>query len=136
MSKAKKEIIQAAAIKLLSNIVESMPNANYKFIMGSATALVAANASKYLDSMLTPLMDQDGYIDTSSIKTILDGGFNASGGKVSIDLFPANGGLLSLFVKPLTLTIPKEDIDALIDEIEENSVKEVQLASSTMPKQA
>ena len=113
-----------------------MPNANYKFIMGSATALVAANASKYLDSMLTPLMDQDGYIDTSAIKTILDGGFNASGGKVSIDLFLANGGLLSLFVKPLTLTIPKEDIDALIDEIEENSVKEVQLASSTTPKQA
>ena len=44
------------------------------------------------------------------MKAIINGGFDASGGKISMDLFKNQTGLLSMFVKPLTLTITKDDI--------------------------
>ena len=46
----------------------------------------------------------------SVIIGIINGGFDASGGKISMDLFKNQGGLLSMFVKPITLTITKDDI--------------------------
>lgn len=83
--------------------------------------------------------DNEGFIDTDVIKTIVNGGFEASGGKVSIDLFKNTGGLMSMFVKPITLTITKKDIDGLISEIEQNSIEDVRLSnesSNQVPVQA
>lgn len=43
MSKVKKEIVEAAAIKLMTNITSTMPTTAYKFLLGSATALATMN---------------------------------------------------------------------------------------------
>ena len=46
---------------------------------------------------------------------------------------------MSMFVKPITLTITKKDIDGLISEIEQNSIEDVRLSnesSNQVPVQA
>jgi hypothetical protein len=73
--------------------------------------------------------DENGLIETQKIKQIYQSAFAASGGKLQIELFNKPDSLISLFVKPLTLTISQQDIDALMNEVESNSaVTEVALA--------
>jgi hypothetical protein len=72
--------------------------------------------------------DENGLIETQKIKQIYQSAFAASGGKLQIELFNKPDSLISLFVKPLTLTISQQDIDALMNEVEANSaVTEVAL---------
>lgn len=73
--------------------------------------------------------DSEGFIDIDAMKAIINGGFEASGGKLSIDLFKNSGGIMSLLVKPITLTITKSDIDGLMHEIEQNSIEDVRLSN-------
>lgn len=73
--------------------------------------------------------DSEGFIDIDAMKAIINGGFEASGGKLSIDLFKNSGGIMSLLVKPITLTITKSDIDGLMREIEQNSIEDVRLSN-------
>lgn len=68
------------------------------------------------------------------MKAIINGGFEASGGKLSIDLFKSNGGIMSLLVRPITLTITKSDIDGLMHEIEQNSIEDVRLSNESSNK--
>lgn len=68
------------------------------------------------------------------MKAIINGGFEASGGKLSIDLFKNNGGIISLLVRPITLTITKSDIDGLMHEIEQNSIEDVRLSNESSNK--
>lgn len=49
MGKVKKEIVEAAALKLLSNITSTMPSTTYKFLLGSMSALAALNKGKAID---------------------------------------------------------------------------------------
>jgi phage tail sheath gpL-like len=110
MSKVKKEVVEAAALKLLANITATMPTPTYKFLLGSISALATINNGQKIHEMLGLVADNDGYIDVTMIKTLINGGFEASGGKITLDLFNNQNGLLSLFIKPLTLTITKDDI--------------------------
>lgn len=71
--------------------------------------------------------DHEGYVDLSQVRAVIDGGFSASGGKISVDLFKKQTGLLSLLVSPLTLTISKQDIDELLDEVEKEAIPNVSL---------
>lgn len=50
--------------------------------------------------------------------------FKASGGKLSVELFSNPGSLVSLLVKPVTLTITQADVDELMAEVELNAVVE------------
>ena len=75
--------------------------------------------------------DSEGFIDIDAMKAIINGGFEASGGKLSIDLFKSNGGIMSLLVRPITLTITKSDIDGLMHEIEQNSIEDVRLSNES-----
>ena len=68
------------------------------------------------------------------MKAIINGGFEASGGKLSIDLFKNSGGIISLLVRPITLTITKSDIDGLMHEIEQNSIEDVRLSNESSNK--
>lgn len=43
MSKVKKEVLEAAVVKLLAKITSTMPTPTYKFLLGSATALMTVN---------------------------------------------------------------------------------------------
>lgn len=110
MSKVKKEVIEAAALKLLSDITMTMPTPTYKFLLGSISALATLNNGQKIHEMLGLVADKDGYIDLNMVKAVINGGFNASGGKISMDLFTNQNGLMAMLVKPLTLTITKEDI--------------------------
>ena len=75
--------------------------------------------------------DSEGFIDVDAMKAIINGGFEASGGKLSIDLFKNSGGIVSLLVRPITLTITKSDIDGLMHEIEQNSIEGVRLSNES-----
>lgn len=75
--------------------------------------------------------DSEGFIDIDAMKAIINGGFEASGGKLSIDLFKNSGGIMSLLVRPITLTITKSDIDGLMHEIEQNSIEDVRLSNES-----
>ncbi len=110
MSKVKKEVVEAAALKLLSDITMTMPTPTYKFLLGSISAVATMNNGQKIHEMLGLVADNEGYVDLDMLKTIINGGFDASGGKISMDLFKNQTGLLSMFVKPLTLTITKDDI--------------------------
>jgi hypothetical protein len=110
MSKVKKEVIEAAALKLLSDITMTMPTPTYKFLLGSISAVATMNNGQKIHEILGIVADNEGYVDLDMLKTIINGGFDASGGKISMDLFKNQGGLLSMFVKPITLTITKDDI--------------------------
>jgi hypothetical protein len=110
MSKVKKEIVEAAILKLMADITMTMPTPTYKFLLGSISAIATMNNGQKIHEMLGLVADNDGYIDLDMLKTIVNGGFDASGGKISMDLFKNQTGLLSMFVKPLTLTITKDDI--------------------------
>lgn len=134
MTKVKREIIEAAVVKLMANITATMPTMTYKFMFGGATALASLNNGAKIHEMLGLVADQDGFIDFDAMKAILDGGFAATEGKVTIDLFNKPTGLMSLLVKPLTLTITKQDIDGLLAEIEQNAVHDVALSSTTEMK--
>lgn len=110
MSKVKKEVIEAAALKLLSDITMTMPTPTYKFLLGSISAIATMNNGQKIHEILGLVADNEGYVDLDMLKTIIYGGFDASGGKISMELFKNQGGLLSMFVKPITLTITKDDI--------------------------
>lgn len=130
MSKVKKEIIEAAALKLLSDITMTMPTPTYKFLLGSISAIATLNNGQKIHELLGLVADDTGYIDLSMVKSIINGGFNASGGKITMDLFNNQGGLMSMFVKPITLTITKEDIQKILNEVEQQAIQDVQLQST------
>lgn len=127
MSKVKKEVLEAAIVKLLAKITSTMPTPTYKFLLGSASALMTVSNQKKVDEMLGTVADTEGYIDLDQVHAVIDGGFNASGGKISIDLFKKTSGLMSLLVSPLTLTISKQDIDELLAEVEQQAIPNVSL---------
>lgn len=127
MSKVKKEVIEAAALKLLSDITMTMPTPTYKFLLGSISALATLNNGQKIHEMLGLVADKDGYIDLNMVKAVINGGFNASGGKISMDLFANQNGLMAMFVKPITLTITKEDIQKILTEVEQQAIQDVQL---------
>lgn len=127
MSKVKKEVIEAAALKLLSDITMTMPTPTYKFLLGSISAVATMNNGQKIHEILGIVADNEGYVDLDILKTIINGGFDASGGKISMDLFKNQGGLLSMFVKPITLTITKDDIQKLLMEIESQAIQDVSL---------
>lgn len=129
MSKVKKEVLEAAVLKLLAKITTTMPTPTYKFLLGSATALMTVNNRKKVDEMLCTVADADGYIDLDQVRAVIDGGFDASGGKISIDLFKKTSGLMSLLVSPLTLTISKQDIDELLAEVEQEAIPNVSISN-------
>lgn len=127
MSKVKKEVVEAAALKLLSDITMTMPTPTYKFLLGSISAVATMNNGQKIHEMLGLVADNEGYIDLDMLKTIVNGGFDASGGKISMDLFKNQTGLLSMFVKPLTLTITKDDIQKILNEVEQQAIQDVKL---------
>lgn len=128
MSKVKKEVIEAAALKLMSDITMTMPSTTYKFLLGSISALATMNNGQKIHEMLGLVADNEGYIDLDMLKAIVNGGFDASGGKISMDLFKNQTGLLSMFVKPLTLTITKDDIQKILNEVEQQAIQDVKLS--------
>ena len=128
MSKVKKEVVEAAALKLLSDITMTMPTPTYKFLLGSISAVATMNNGQKIHEMLGLVADNEGYIDLDMLKTLIDGGFDASGGKISMDLFKNQTGLLSMFVKPLTLTITKDDIQKILNEVEQQAIQDVKLS--------
>ena len=127
MSKVKKEVIEAAALKLLSDITMTMPTPTYKFLLGSISAIATMNNGQKIHEILGLVADNEGYVDLDMLKAIINGGFDASGGKISMDLFKNQGGLLSMFVKPITLTITKDDIQKVMSEVEAQSIPDVTL---------
>lgn len=130
MAKVKKEIMDAALIKLLDRINTTMPNNTYKFLLGGATGLMSIAGLEKINQALDAFADANGLIETEHIKTIYSEAFRASDGKLQIDLFNNPNGLLSLFVKPLTVTITKDDIDEIMKEVESNAV----VNEVTLPK--
>lgn len=128
MSKVKKEVVEAAALKLMSDITMTMPSTTYKFLLGSISALATMNNGQKIHEMLGLVADNEGYIDLDMMKAIINGGFDASGGKISMDLFKNQTGLLSMFVKPLTLTITKDDIQKILNEVEQQAIQDVKLS--------
>ena len=131
MSKVKKEVVEAAALKLMSDITMTMPSTTYKFLLGSISALATMNNGQKIHEMLGLVADNEGYIDLDVIKAVVNGGFDASGGKISMDLFKNQTGLLSMFVKPLTLTITKDDIQKILNEVEQQAIQDVKLSPVT-----
>lgn len=134
MSKVKKEVIEAAALKLLSDITMTMPTPTYKFLLGSITTLATMNNGQKIHEVLGLVADNEGYIDLSMLKAIINGGFDASGGKISMDLFKNQNSLMSMLVKPLTLTITKEDIQKILNDVEQHAIQDVSLSQNQQPQ--
>lgn len=128
MGKVSKENVRLELMNMLAKITQTMPSATHKFALGTASALIATNASQYINDMLTPISDGEGYVDTEKARAVMYGGFDAAGGKIQVELF--NGkGLLNTFVKPVTLTITKQDFDDLMANVETHCIKEASLSN-------
>lgn len=122
MAKVKKEIIEAALLKLVDKITSTMPNNTYKFLIGGAAGLLSLGNMGKINEVIAMFQDENGLIETENIKHIYESAFKQADNKLQIELFNKQNSLLSFLVKPITLTITKEDIDQLMKEIEENSV--------------
>lgn len=127
MAKVKKQMVEAALLKFLTKVTQTMPSTTYKFLLGSASAFAALKNVTILDGFLAQLSDAQGLIETDDIKKIVDSGFDAADGKIQIELFNSKTSLLSLLVKPLTLTINKQDVYDMIRELEETGIQNVSL---------
>jgi len=88
-----------------------MPNSTYKFLLGGAAGLMSMLGFNKIREAIKQMSDKDGLIETCQLRTIYDSAFKAAGNKLSIELFNKPDSLLSLLVKPVTVTITKEDID-------------------------
>jgi hypothetical protein len=62
MSKVKKEVIEAAALKLLSDITMTMPTPTYKFLLGSISAVATMNNGQKIHEILGLVADNEGYV--------------------------------------------------------------------------
>jgi hypothetical protein len=60
MSKVKKEVVEAAALKLLSDITMTMPTPTYKFLLGSISAVATMNNGQKIHEMLGLVADNEG----------------------------------------------------------------------------
>lgn len=132
MAKVKKEIVEAALIKFVYDVGNTMPKSLYKFILGGSLGLFSvANNDKLktvFNNFVNAFQDENGLIDTSKLQYVYEQAFKASDGKIQIELFNKPDSLLSLFVKPITLTITKQDFDKVLAEINSNAAtSEVQL---------
>lgn len=125
MAKVKKEIVEAALIKFVYDIGNTMPKSLYKFILGGTLGLISITNNDKLkttfNNFLNAFQDEDGLIDTSKLQCVYEQAFKASDGKIQIELFNKSDSLLSLFVKPVTLTITKQDFDKILNEINSTS---------------
>ena len=70
MAKVKKEIIEAAMLKLIDNITSTMPNTAYKFLLGGAAGLLSLGGLDKLKGTITMFQDENGLIETHNIKQI------------------------------------------------------------------
>lgn len=130
MSKVKKDVIEAAVVKLMADITATMPTPAHKFLLGSMQAVAALNGGKALGQLLNSTADGEGYVDLDQVKAAVYGGFDAAGGKVSFDLFKSGGGLMSMFVKPVTLTVTKDDVAKLLAEVEQSAIQDVKVSDA------
>lgn len=131
MAKVKREIVEAAALKLVDSITSTMPNSTYKFLLGGAAGLLSLGNLGKLKAAAAAFEDENGLIETQHIRQVYKSAFAASGGKLQVELFNKPDSLVSLLVKPLTLTVSQQDIDALMDDVERNAaVSEVSISSA------
>lgn len=131
MAKVKREMVEAAALKLVDNITSTMPSSTYKFLLGGAAGLLSLGNIGRLKAAAAVFEDENGLVETQHIRRVYQSAFAASGGRLQVELFSKPDSLISLLVKPLTLTISQQDIDALMDEVERNAaVSEVSLSSA------
>lgn len=124
MAKVKKETVEAAILAFINKINTTMPNSMYKFIIGGATGLMSIGNIQKLYDALNFVSDENGFVDTNKLRVLYESAFKASNNKLQIELFNKPNSILSMFVKPLTLTITKDDIDRIMVDIEANAVNE------------
>lgn len=122
MAKVKEEVVEAAVVKLVDNICATMPSTIYKFVLGGAASFLGMGGLDKIKSSLTLFKDEHGYVDTQKLRQMYESAFKASGGKLQVELFNKPDSFLSMFVKPITLTITQADIDALMVDVEKNAV--------------
>lgn len=122
MAKVKEEVVEAAIVKLVDNICATMPSTIYKFVLGGAASFLGMGGLDKIKSSLTLFKDEHGYVDTQKLRQMYESAFKASGGKLQVELFNKPDSFLSMFVKPITLTITQADIDALMVDVEKNAV--------------
>ena len=68
MAKVKKEIIEAAMLKLIDNITSTMPNTTYKFLLGGAAGILSLGGLDKLKGAITMFQDENGLVETQNIK--------------------------------------------------------------------
>lgn len=129
MAKVKEEVVKAAVVKLVDSICATMPSTIYKFVLGGAASFLGMGGLNKIKSSLSVFKDEHGYVDTQKVRQMYESAFKASGGKLQIELFNKPDSLLSMFIKPITLTITQADIDALMVDVEKNAV----LTEVTLP---
>jgi hypothetical protein len=64
MAKVKKEIIEAAMLKLVDNITATMPNTTYKFLLGGAAGILSLGGIDKLKSAINMFEDENGLVET------------------------------------------------------------------------
>lgn len=132
MAKVKEEVVEAAVVKLVDNICATMPSTIYKFVLGGVASFLGMGGLDKIKSSLTLFKDEHGYVDTQKLRQMYESAFKASGGKLQVELFNKPDSFLSMFVKPITLTITQADIDALMVDVEKNAVlTEIMLQPTT-----
>jgi hypothetical protein len=81
MAKVKKEIVEAALVKLVDNITATMPSTTYKFILGGAAGLLSVSRLDKIKGMLSVFQDENDLVDTDKLKVVYKSAFKAAGGK-------------------------------------------------------
>lgn len=82
MAKVKKEIVEAALVKLVDSITATMPSTTYKFILGGAAGLLSVSSLDKIKGMLSVFQDENGLVDTDKLKAVYKSAFKAAGGKL------------------------------------------------------
>lgn len=91
-------------VQFFQEVIATFQDTSMKFLGGAALAM---NAGK-LDSLIKSQADSNGMIDLDNMKTIVNAGFNSSGGELKI---PIGEGLSLLGVRPVILKISQADAD-------------------------
>lgn len=94
----------------LKRIADTMPTSLHKWLGG---AMIATSAGK-IESFIQSRADQEGMVDLDDMRRLVDSGFAASGGEVTIPF--GSDSLTAFGVKPVNVKLTKADADRFFSE--------------------
>ena len=103
--------VESAVFAFLEQLIGTMPTSGHKFVAG---AMLGSSARK-LKELVASLADENGYVETDTLREALKHGFAVSGDKVT---FTVGDDRIKWLIPPVATTIDRVDLENLVVRIE------------------